>query len=87
MWVGILANGCLFYEVCEMKVEGNKESEKGELVNAAGRGKSALVEGMRCLYVSRTAARIGGTRSPGAAGAWLVLMLMWKLTPHKFSRN
>jgi hypothetical protein len=57
------------------------------MVNAAGRGESALLEGMRYLYVSRTAGRTGGTKSPGAAGAWLALMLMWKLTPRKFSQN
>ncbi len=57
------------------------------LVNAARRDRPALPKGMRHLYVNHITGKTGGTRSPGSTEAWLTLMLMWKLTPRKFSQN
>lgn len=55
--------------------------------NAPKQDKLVLPGNMRNLYISRTMSETGGTRGPNVATAWLALMLMWKLAPHKFSQN
>jgi len=57
------------------------------LVNATRCVRPALPKGVRHLYVNHTTGKTGGARSPDTAKAWLTLMLMWKLTPRKFSQN
>lgn len=56
-------------------------------LNAAKQDNSVLLGSVSGLHISRTISETGGARCPSTPAAWLALMFMWELTPHKFSPN